>query len=749
MKTRNKLTIDNIDEMEDKDIAFVSCADGGGMGSPGQIILITKDNESYEFNYASDRLSMRVFFSHFKSLKKVFGNYRLTEEEQKATGFIFVDLGLGNSLYVNINYYDNFVKALIKEVIEYCSNNDSPFCPSKIYFDKLEKIEHIDTVMRYKLWYKVAKKILVENKMLNLDVKVKSGIYGVIVGDALGLPVQFMERQEVKDLQVTEMLGYMEFNMPPGTWSDDGSLTLALVDSLSGGLSYADQMEKFQQWFNEGKYTQYGLSFDIGRGTMHAMLNNKANMDPTQAGPKNINSNGNGSLMRILPLAYWLYVNFGNHCMKNEDVYEIIHNTSALTHGHNISKIACGIYMNITCNLLNDMELKEAIHSGINSACSYYKNNPKFKEDFEVFERLLDKDFKNLDEDQIKSTGYVVDSLEAALWSLLNTNNYKECMLKAINLGDDTDTIAAIAGGLAGIAYGFDSIPKEWLDAIEKKELVYGLINQYTESLKSKKEVLYGAISGDVIGSVYERRANRIKHKNFPLFSEGCHFTDDSVMSLAIAQAFINGTSSDQIVKAMKTYGLKYPDAGYGSKFRYWFLEENPQPYNSIGNGSAMRVSPVAWVANNLKQVLKLAKQTAIVSHNNPEGIRGACAIACAIFLARTTKSKEEIKNYIQDNFYYDLTFTLDSIREDYRFDSTCMGSVPQAIVSFLEGKDYEDVIRNAISLGGDADTLAAMAGSIAEAYYGVPRFIRTKTYTHLTPDLIKVIKDFNEMING
>jgi|GEM_PF-51085 len=745
------LTKDNLDQLNEEAIDYIFYSEGGAMGDPGIVELLDNRNMKYKFSYVKrEGLDLRTFFNHFPNMEKVFGRNSKWGKDYEETGFKWIHIGLGNHLFVRVNKYDEYVDYLVSKFIKELEDRGQTFKEEDMKGLREWIITEGTGGFTYGAWHQFAEEnerrmaIIREEGLKRFKNNIKSGIYGLIVADALGLPVQFMSRKEVKDLQVKDMLGYMTFNMPPGTWSDDGSLTLALVDSLSGGLSYVDQMYKFQQWINQGKYTQYGQAFDIGNGTKTALSNYEKYMDPTQAGPSDFRSNGNGSLMRILPLAYWLYINFGSECMNNEDAYEIIHNTSALTHGHNISKIACGIYIAIACNLLDGMNLNQAIASGINKAKDFYINHPKYKSDFKVFDRLLDNDFKNLDEDQINSSGYVLYSLEAALWSLLNTDNYRDCVLKAINLGDDTDTIGAIAGGLAGIAYGIDSIPKEWIDEIAKKELINGLIDQYTKSLTSKKEVLYGAICGDVIGSSKERRGNRIKHKNFPLFREGNRFTDDTVMTIAIAQAFINGKSKDAIVQAMKTYGLRYPDAGYGGKFKHWFKEENPQPNNSLGNGSAMRVSPVGWIGKSLEEVNNLARISAEVSHNNPEGIRGACAIAAAIFLARTSKSKEEIKNYIQDNYFYDLCFTLDSIRDDYRFDGTCMGSVPQAIVSFLEGKDYEDVIRNAISLGGDADTLAAIAGSIAEAYYGVPKYIKNKTYTYLNADLLNVIKEFN-----
>ena len=252
---------------------------------------------------------------------------------------------------------------------------------------------------------------------------------------------------------------------------------------------------------------------------------------------------------------------------------------------------------------------------------------------------------------------------------------------------------------------------------------------------------MIGAIIGDIIGSVYEW--NNIKTKDFPLFSPKCFFTDDTVMTLAIAEGLMNGGGADDFILAMKKYGRLYPDAGYGGRFGSWLFSNDIHPYNSWGNGSAMRVSPVAWAFDTLSEVEQYAKITAAVTHNHPEGIKGAQATAACIFLARDGKSKNEIKEYVESNYGYDLSRTLDEIRPEYRFNESCQETVPQAITAFLESMDFEDAIRNAISLGGDSDTLAAITGSIAEAAYGVPEEMKEKTLPILDEPLLKVYKQF------
>lgn len=258
---------------------------------------------------------------------------------------------------------------------------------------------------------------------------------------------------------------------------------------------------------------------------------------------------------------------------------------------------------------------------------------------------------------------------------------------------------------------------------------------------------MIGAIIGDIVGSVYEW--NNIKTKDFPLFSPRCFFTDDTVMTLAIAEGLMNGGSADAFIQAMKKYGRMYPDAGYGGRFGSWLFTEDTHPYNSWGNGSAMRVSPVAWMFDTLAELEQFAEVSAAVTHNHPEGIKGAQATAAAIFLARKGKSKDEIKDHIESKYGYDLSRTLDEIRPGYRFNESCQETVPEAITAFLESVDFEDAIRNAISLGGDSDTLAAITGSIAEAAYGVPEEIMEKALAILDERLLDVYRQFSEKISS
>ena len=251
---------------------------------------------------------------------------------------------------------------------------------------------------------------------------------------------------------------------------------------------------------------------------------------------------------------------------------------------------------------------------------------------------------------------------------------------------------------------------------------------------------MIGAIAGDIIGSVYEHR--QIKTKVFPLFHDRCCFTDDTVLTVAIADAILSGRSYKQ---SLKEIGSRYPQAGYGGSFIRWLHSDNPRPYNSWGNGSAMRVSPVGFAFQSEEEVLRHAKMTAEVSHNHPEGIKGAQATALSVFLARTGTGKEQIRERIIEEFGYDLNRTVDNIRPNYSFDVSCQGTVPEAIIAFLDSESYEDAVRNAISLGGDSDTLASITGGIADAFYGVPDSICGEVQNRLPHDLLEIVQTFNQ----
>lgn len=256
---------------------------------------------------------------------------------------------------------------------------------------------------------------------------------------------------------------------------------------------------------------------------------------------------------------------------------------------------------------------------------------------------------------------------------------------------------------------------------------------------------MLGAIIGDIVGSRFER--NNYKATDFEFFTDDCHFTDDTVMTVAVAKALLKSkgdwTALDaNAVKYMQKFGRRYPNCGYGQMFYLWLHKRNPKPYNSLGNGSAMRVSPVAYAAETMQQCLDLSDAVTKVSHNHPQGILGAQAAAVVTWAALHNWKKQEIKELIQNQFY-DLNFSIDDLRPNYRFDATCQGSVPQAIKAFLESKGFEDAIRLAVSIGGDSDTIAAITGGIAGAYYGIPDNLIVKAMEYLPEDLNNVVAEF------
>ena len=251
---------------------------------------------------------------------------------------------------------------------------------------------------------------------------------------------------------------------------------------------------------------------------------------------------------------------------------------------------------------------------------------------------------------------------------------------------------------------------------------------------------MLGAIAGDVLGSIHE--FHPIRTKNFILLNPECVFTDDTVMTAAVADSLMNKIP---YIESLQMWGRKYPRAGYGGWFKEWIHSDFPKPYNSFGNGSAMRCSSIGWLFDDEDSVLEEAKESAEITHNHPEGVKGAQAVALGVMLGRQGSTKLEIQEKLEALFDYDLSQTLEQVKFNYSFDVTCQGSVPQAIISFLESEDFEHAIRNAISLGGDADTQACIAGALAEAFYmNVPKQIKQFVLTRITPDILEVLDQLN-----
>lgn len=264
---------------------------------------------------------------------------------------------------------------------------------------------------------------------------------------------------------------------------------------------------------------------------------------------------------------------------------------------------------------------------------------------------------------------------------------------------------------------------------------------------------MYGAILGDIIGSPYEGNTS-YKSKDFDLFSEESHFTDDTVMTIAVAEALLNSRGEDDdhiknaLIKSMKKWGRRYPNAGYGSRFSSWIHGYSKKPYNSYGNGAAMRVSPAGWLYDNFEQTVHVSELTAEVTHNHPEAITAAKAVAASIYLLRNGYFKNDVKLYIETQFGYDLSRTCDDIRPSYAMSARCIDTVPEAFTAFLDAFEFEDTIRNAVSLGGDTDTIAAIAGSMAEAFYGIDPKLCREADIRLPNEMVKVIRRFYFAIN-
>ncbi len=318
-----------------------------------------------------------------------------------------------------------------------------------------------------------------EMRIEKRDLIWRDGVMGVVVGDALGCPVQFRDREEIARHPVTTMIGHGTYNMPVGTWTDDSSLTLALLSSIreNGDINLPDIMNRFVLWLTKGEYTPFGEAFDIGQGTIKSIRRYMKNPDTESCGGRTEYDNGNGSLMRILPVCLYCYEKQEGGVLTDEEAIQLIHKVSGLTHNHLRASMACGLYYFMIRRILrDDGPLIRRLQDGIDDGFAFYKKDAANLTELPCYGRLHNLyKFAETTVDQIRSTGYVVDSLEAAVWSLLITNTFQDAALTAVNLGDDTDSVTAIAGGLAGLFYGYEDIPEEWLAVIQKRSWVEAL----------------------------------------------------------------------------------------------------------------------------------------------------------------------------------------------------------------------------------------------------------------------------------
>lgn len=311
---------------------------------------------------------------------------------------------------------------------------------------------------------------------------VKNIIYGVAIGDAAGCPVQFFERGDVKKLllNITDMVGHGTYNKPTGTWTDDTSMTLALADSLADTMAlgkdvdYADIMKRFGAWLFDNEYTTEKRAFDMGQTCSVAIFNFRKGIPAIECGGKRIDQNGNGSLMRISPIVFYLQKKFGPNLLENEAfvdaAFEVIQNVSSLTHAHPVAKLGCCIYCTFILEVLNGRKKSDLRESVLKTIRDYVLRKSEFTDAATYWERLFAPDFLESGEESIKSSGYVVDTLEAAIWCFFNTENYRDCIIKGVNLGDDADTVCAVSGGLAGLYYG--EFPDDWIEKLRGKEML-------------------------------------------------------------------------------------------------------------------------------------------------------------------------------------------------------------------------------------------------------------------------------------
>mgnify|MGYP002682073547 FL=1 len=309
--------------------------------------------------------------------------------------------------------------------------------------------------------------------------KILGGLWGAITGDALGVPVEFKSRQEVRRNPVATMRGYGTFNLPPGSWSDDSSLMLCTTESLLNGFDTGLMGKLFIRWLSDAYWTPWGDVFDVGGATHSAIKRMIRGIPPEEAGVDNERDNGNGSLMRILPVAIYF--------ASSPDLLNNIHRASSLTHRHTRSLIACGIYALMVSALLQDKSPYDSYIHAIENAKKSYDNRP-YSNELVHFKRILTGNIHKLPEDEIQSSGYVVHTFEASIWCMLNSNTFTEAVLKAVNLGDDTDTTGIVTGGLAGIHYGIDEIPEEWINTIARKDDIGRLFKGFVNSMKKNQQ---------------------------------------------------------------------------------------------------------------------------------------------------------------------------------------------------------------------------------------------------------------------
>lgn len=576
--------------------------------------------------------------------------------------------------------------------------------------------------------------------------KIVDSIIGHAIGDAMGMPTEFYQRKNLLKNPITEMIGSEKTQQQAGSWTDDTSMEIATIDSFiqNNEFNYSDIMTKWCDWLNKGEYTPNGDCFDVGRTCLRACRNFTTGIEPVKCGLDSINSNGNGSMMRILPVALYSYYKK----LSDEEMRKLSDDISSLTHRHDVSKLGCYMYNKFIINLLSGMTKEEAYKYMQKDDYSMYS-----KESILTYNRLLNSDISKRNINDISSSGYIVDTWKCVLWIILNAKSYKDVIIASTNIGNDTDTIGAIAGSMAGIIYGYESIPKLWLNKLVKKDYLMDLALKFDNLIVPKiKDPVLGSSIGDIIGSIYEV-TNRKIEKNFSLFNKYDRFTDDTVMTFAVAKSFLNCNKDYKNLKkvsieTMTEIGRKYPKCGYGPSFLKWLLSEEHEPYGSYGNGAVMRISSIPMFSDNLEDIKKYCSIITNLSHNHEESIKGAESVCTVIYLIKNKKTKEDIKKYIEEN-YFKLNETVNSLTESKKkIIIKSLDTAKASIQCFLESYDYEDAIRNAISIGGDSDTIAAITGGMAASYYGIPNDIYTTGLLYLDDYLRNIYDEYLKQTN-
>jgi len=317
--------------------------------------------------------------------------------------------------------------------------------------------------------------------------KIYDAMFGLAVGDAIGVPVEFTQPHIMKEHPLTDMVGGGSHGMPAGTWSDDTTLALTLMKGLTESSETPDYdkiMEYSLAWLDRAEFTATDKVFDVGKTCLKSIMNYARGCSPLECGQSGEHDCGNGGLMRCIPAVFWLRKHYGQDFIKDSSARDIIHNISSLTHGYERCLVANGLYLSVAAELLKGKDKANAVKDGLKAAADEYVKESKFAEQLPFYKRIFEESFKDTPDDDIKSSGYVVDTLEAAIWSFLGTDNYRDCILKAVNLGHDTDTIAAVAGGLAGIYYGYEAIPEKWREGLIRSEYIRKLCDRFAESLQ-------------------------------------------------------------------------------------------------------------------------------------------------------------------------------------------------------------------------------------------------------------------------